>query len=240
MRSRLVEYQHGETTLEAFVAWPDSEAYPGSRPIVLVAHMIGGRVEFVCDKARALAAMGYVGVAIDMYGKDRQDGLPQEGRQLMNALKADRPLLQSRMRCGVEMAKALDGVDSAKIAAIGYCFGGLCVQDLARISEDIAGVVSFHGALDLPNNLAWPRNEASVLILHGHDDPMILPGLEQACKAQMTAAGVDWQFISLGGTVHAFTFPKANNAEIGTVYSASADRRSWQYMAQFLTEVFDD
>lgn len=239
MNTQLVEYQDGESTLEGFVAWPEALKYPGPRPVVLVAHMWAGRVEFVCDKARELARLGYVGFALDMYGKGVIGQTPAENAALMGPFKADRALLQHRMRLAVDSAKSLADVDPVKIAAIGYCFGGLCVLDLARTSDDVAGVVSFHGVLDLPNNIGWANNTAKVLVLHGHDDPLVLSGLEQANKAQMTAAGVDWQFISLGNTVHAFTFPSANDPDFGAVYSEPADRRSWQYMKQFLTEVLD-
>ncbi len=235
LHDQLIEYTDGDTLLEAYMARPADDL---PRPLVLVAHMWSGRVEFCCQKARELAELGYVGFALDVYGKGVIGRTKDECERLMRPLKADRTMLQRRLRAATEAAKSLSGVDASRIAAIGYCFGGLCVLDLARVSNDVAGVVSFHGALDLANNLAWPNNTAKVLIMHGNDDPLILPGLEQATKAQMTAAGVDWQFVSFGSTVHAFTNPDADDPDFGAVYSPLADQRSWQYMSQFLAEVF--
>ncbi len=237
MREQPVEYADNETLLEAFVAWPDGS---GPHPVVLVAHMWSGRCDFCCDKARALAKLGYVGFALDMFGKGVQGNSKAENAALIAPFKADRALLQRRVSRAAEVAAELPGVDSSQIAALGYCFGGLCVLDLARVSDRVKGVVSLHGDLALPNNIHWPQNQARVMIVHGHDDPLVLNGLEPAIKAQMTAAGVDWQFISFGQTVHAFTNPEANDPEFGAVYDAAADRRSWHYTRQFLAELFTE
>jgi dienelactone hydrolase len=129
-------------------------------------------------------------------------------------------------------------VDDSKIAAMGFCFGGLCVLDLARTGVDIKGVVSFHGLLGALANAKGNKIKAKILALHGRDDPMGLPEQVLAFQEEMTLAGADWQFVTYGHTVHAFTNPVANDPGFGTVYQADADRRSWQAMQNFFAEIF--
>ena len=123
------------------------------------------------------------------------------------------------------------------ITAIGFCFGGLCALDVARSNADAAGVVSFHGLLNAPGNTA-DEIKPKVLALHGWDDPMATPDDVKAFGEEMTKAKADWQLHAYGGTMHAFTNPQANDPDFGTVYDADADRRSWQAMQNFLTELF--
>ena len=146
-------------------------------------------------------------------------------------------MLQERLKATIDMVKDQPEVDSAKIAAIGFCFGGLCVLDIARSNADAAGVVSFHGLLHAPGNTAAKINP-KVLALHGWDDPMATPDNVKAFGEEMTKAKADWQLHAYGGTMHAFTNPKANDPDFGTVYDADADRRSWQAMTNFLAELF--
>lgn len=237
IRESSVDYEFDGRALEAFAARPDHDEVV---PVVLIAHMWAGRVPFVDDVARRIAQMGYVGFALDLYGKGVIAKDKEECEKRMQPFMKDRALLQNSLLRAQKVALSMSGVDPVRCAAIGYCFGGLCVQDLARVSDRLLGAVSFHGLLTLPANIAWPENSARMLILHGHDDPLVADGEEAALKKQMSEADVDWQFMSFGNTVHAFTNPVANDPEFGTVYSARADRRSWGYLRQFLEEIFAD
>lgn len=234
--SNTVGYRDGDVQLEAFFAFDD--ALPGRRPAVLINHTWAGRDEFVAEKARKLAELGYVGFAVDMYGKGILGSGPEENARLMQPLMEDRAVLQKRMQAALHAVKSLPWVDDGKIAAIGFCFGGLCVLDLARTGADIKGVVSFHGLLGAPGNIQGNAIKAKVLALHGHDDPMVPPEQVLAFEREMTAAGADWQLHAYGHTMHAFTNPVANNPDFGTVYQVDADRRSWQAMQNFLAELF--
>jgi dienelactone hydrolase len=234
--SNTVNYMDGDTLLEAFFAYDD--AIDGRRPAVLINHAWGGRDEFVANKAVKLAELGYVGFALDMYGKGVLGSGPEENAKLMQPFIDDRALLQQRISAALSAVKLLPWVDDKKCAAIGFCFGGLCVLDLARTGADLKGVVSFHGLLGAPGNTEDQRIKAKILALHGHDDPMAPPEQVLAFEQEMTRAGADWQLHVYGNTMHAFTNPAANDPGFGTVYQADADRRSWKAMKNFLEEVF--
>ncbi|MEQ1544170.1 dienelactone hydrolase family protein [Methyloglobulus sp.] len=231
-----VVYMDGEVVLEAFFAFDD--AFTDRRPAVLINHTWAGRDNFVSDKARKLAELGYVGFALDMYGKGVLGTSAEENANLMQPFMENRAKLQQRMKVALNTVKLLPWVDDSKIAAIGFCFGGLCVLDLARTGVDIKGAVSFHGLLGTPDNTKGNKIRAKILALHGRDDPMGLPEQVLAFQEEMTLAGADWQFVSYGNTAHAFTNPIANDANSGMVYQADADRRSWQAMQNFLAEIF--
>jgi dienelactone hydrolase len=124
------------------------------------------------------------------------------------------------------------------VAAIGFCFGGLCVLDLARTGEDLAGIVSFHGLFGSPGNTAGNTIRAKILVCHGWDDPMATPDQVLGLAEELTGQGADWQMHAYGKTMHAFTNPEANDPGFGTVYSERADRRSWAAMTNFLNEIF--
>jgi dienelactone hydrolase len=230
-----LEYRDGDTLLEGFVARDEDQN--GPRPLVLIAHMWGGRVEFVEKKAQQLAELGYVGFALDMYGKGVTGETPDQCTALMTPFMEDRALLQRRMRCAVDAARRMSYVNETKIAAIGFCFGGLCVLELARISDDVAGVVSFHGLLTPPDNLERSTFNSRVMVLHGREDPMVSGEEIESLQRELSDSDVDWQFISFGRAMHAFTNPGANDPDMGTVYQAAADRRSWAYMIRFLGEM---
>jgi dienelactone hydrolase len=232
-----VVYRDDEAVLEAFFAFDD--AYSGRRPAVLISHAWGGRDNFVADKARKLAGLGYVGFALDMYGKGILGSSKEENAKLMQPFMEDREKLQQRMKAALTAVKQLPWVDDSKIAAMGFCFGGLCVLDLARTGADIKGVVSFHGLLDVPDNAQGNKIKTKILALHGHDDPMVSPKQVLAFQEEMTQAGADWQFVTYGHTVHAFTNPVANDPDFGTIYQADADRRSWIAMQNFFAEIFN-
>jgi len=234
MIEKAVEYEHNGTMLEAYMAL--DEGRQGPRPAVLISHTWQGRSEFVCDKARILAGEGYVGFALDLYGKGVVGSGPEESGQLMQPFLDDRAMLQSRMHSALRALRSRDEVDSQKIAAIGYCFGGLCVLDLARTGADVQGVVSLHGLLGEPGNTRGNSISAKVLILHGNDDPMAPTDDVVQIENELTNAGADWQIHVYGNTLHSFTNPNANDPGMGTVYSEVADRRSWISLMNFLKE----
>ncbi|MFZ4702123.1 MAG: dienelactone hydrolase family protein [Candidatus Methylumidiphilus sp.] len=233
--TRTIEYHHDGVLLEAVIAWDDSTLAP--RPAVMVSHAWAGRDEFAVNKACALADLGYVGFALDLYGKGIVGSGPEENAKLMGPFMDDRAWLQDRMMTALDTVRQQPEVDAGRVAAIGFCFGGLCVLDLARSGANLEGVVSFHGLLVPPENAPANKISAKVLVLHGYDDPMATPEQVLELANELTLAGTDWQIHAYGGTVHAFTNPKANDPGFGTVYREAADRRSWQSMGNFLEEV---
>ncbi|UOA06904.1 dienelactone hydrolase family protein [Methylobacter sp. S3L5C] len=234
--SNTVGYMDGDVLLEAFFAFDDS--FTGRRPAVLINHSWVGRDNFVDEKAKKLAALGYVGFAVDVYGNGILGADAEENARLMQPFMDDRQMLAKRLQAALYAVKLLPWVDDSKVAAIGFCFGGLCSLDLARTGADLKGVVSFHGLLGAPVNASGNVIKAKVLALHGHDDPMVPVEQVLAFEQEMTQSGVDWQLHAFGNTMHAFTNPVANNPDFGMVYQPDADRRSWLMMENFLTEIF--
>lgn len=206
------------------------------RPGVLVLPTFRGLTEFEIGKAEALATLGYTALAVDMYGGGRSTDGPEKAREMMNELNADRRLLLRRIEAAVTALGAERSVDSRRMAAIGFCFGGKCVLDLARSGAEIGCVVSFHGVYDPPpfeSDAVW---KASVLVLHGWDDPLNPPELTTALADEMTARDADWQILSYGATGHAFTNPLANSPESGMAFNPLTNVRSWKAMRDFLKE----
>jgi dienelactone hydrolase len=236
LQNRLIEYRDGDTVLEGRIAWDDS--VEGTRPGVLVSHAWGGRSDFEDGKADDLARLGYAAMALDLYGKGIRGNGPEENAALMQPFLDDRAMLQQRLLLSLSTLREQEEVDASRVAAIGFCFGGLCVLDIARTGEDLAGVASVHGLFGAPGNTEGNSIRAKVLALHGWSDPMAPPEAVDALAAEMTAMGADWQLHAYGNTMHAFTNPAANDAAMGTVYDANADRRSWQAMTNFLEELF--
>lgn len=234
--SNTVGYMDGDVLLEAFFAFDDS--FTGRRPAILINHSWVGRDDFVGEKAKKLAALGYVGFAVDVYGKGILGADAEENARLMQPFMDDRQMLAKRLQAALYAVKLLPWVDDSKVAAIGFCFGGLCSLDLARTGADLKGVVSFHGLLGAPANTQNNVIKAKVLALHGHDDPMVPVEQVLAFEQEMTRSCVDWQLHAFGNTMHAFTNPVANNPDFGMVYQPDADRRSWLMMENFLTEIF--
>jgi len=236
MITKYIDYQDGNTPLEGYLAYNESDA---PKPAVLIAHDWSGRREFACKAAERVAAMGYVGFALDMYGKGifGADGDVEKNSALMNPYFTDRALLRQRINAALYAVRQLPQVDLSRIAAMGYCFGGLCVLELARLGADVQGVISIHGIF-APGNVANEKITAKVLCLHGHDDPMVPPEQVLAFETEMNQAGVDWQLHVYGGTMHAFTNPVANNPDFGTVYKEVAAKRAYQSITNFLDEIF--
>ena len=236
LQHRLVEYRDGDTVLEGRVAWDDR--FSGPRPGVLVAHAWGGRSDFEDGKADDLAGQGYAAFALDLYGKGVRGNSPDENAGLMQPFLDDRAMLQQRLLASLSAMREQPEVDAEQVAAIGFCFGGLCVLDIARTGEDVAGVVSIHGLFGPPGNTTGNRISAKVLALHGWDDPMATPDQVTALADELTKMGADWQLHAFGNTMHAFTNPAANAPDMGTVYSAAADKRSALAITNFLDELF--
>ncbi|HEX8756883.1 MAG TPA: dienelactone hydrolase family protein [Steroidobacteraceae bacterium] len=234
IRERLIEYNDGATLLEGFFCHDDSR--PGPLPAVLIAHEWGGRGEFVERKARRLAWHGFATFALDMFGKGRRGTTAAECSALITPFVQDRALLARRVGAALTFARGLPEVDARRIGAIGFCFGGMCVLDLARSGADVRGVVSLHGLLK-PTGLPQGKIRAKVLVLHGYEDPMGPPEDVLAIAKELTTAGADWQVHAYGNTRHSFTNPHANDHAGGMVYDEAADRRSWHALLQFLDEV---
>jgi len=232
-----VEYRVGDRVFEGLFVTDARRS--AARPGIVVAHTIRGRSAFEESRAETLARSGYAAMAIDVYGKHAIGASFDECRARMDALKADRAALQKRLLAAVQALRQQPEVDGARLAAIGYCFGGLCALDIARTGADVAGVVSFHGLLDAPGNTAGTRIAARVLVLHGWDDPLAPPQQVLKLAAELSDAGADWQLHAYGNVRHAFTNPAADPASGVTVYNAAADRRSWLAAGNFLSELFD-
>ena len=233
MKTETVNYQATDIELEGYLAYPDEE----KAPLVLIAHTWAGKDDFVHERAEDLAALGYVGFAVDMYGNGKVGSNTEENQSLMDPLLSDRDVLKDRIISALHFGKSLPGVDPNKVAAIGYCLGGLVVLDLARSGENFQGVVSFHGLL-MESDISEKGIQAKILVLHGERDPMVPLDMVDAFQKEMTKAGADWQLHSYGGTYHAFTKPGANDPNLGTQYNKSASERSWKSMQNFFEEIF--
>jgi dienelactone hydrolase len=236
LQTRLIDYRDEDTILEGRLVWDDD--FSGPRPGVLVAHAWGGRSDYEDGKADSLARLGYAAFALDLYGKGVRGSGPEENSALMQPFLEDRDMLQKRLLIALATLRQQAEVDATRVAAIGFCFGGLCVLDIARTGEELAGVVSFHGLLGGPANALGNGINTKILVLHGWDDPMAKPEAVIALASELSAAGADWQLHAYGNTTHAFTNPNADNRNMGTVYDATADRRSWQAMTNFFDELF--
>jgi dienelactone hydrolase len=235
LKTKTVEYKDGDVVLEGYAAWDD--AHKGPRPAVLVFHEWWGHGPYVRKRADMLAQMGYVAFAVDMYGKGVKAKNHEEAGKLAGTQFADRAMMRRRATAGLEAMKKLPGVDAGRIAAIGYCFGGAAVLELARMGTDIRGVASFHGALATPQP-ATVKPKAKILVLHGADDGNTSP-MVAGFMDEMKSVGADWELDIYGGAVHSFTVAEAGNDNSkGIAYNAEADARSWARLKTFLDEIF--
>ena len=231
-REETLSYSDDTQNYEAFLAHPGGE----SVPVVLVCHAWAGLTDYERDAARRVSEMGYAGLCVDVYGEGKRGSNLEENQALMNPLMGDRAELQSRLNNAIEFARTLPGTDPSKTAAIGFCFGGLCVLDMARMGADLKGVVSFHGLFGAPDNLKAPRVSAKVLALHGWDDPMSTPEDVNTFAREMTATSADWQLVAYGATTHAFTNPEANAPDMGLMFHPVNSARSFAAARLFLDE----
>ena len=235
--TRPVEYKAGELTLIGYLAYDDAKT--GQRPGVLVVHDWIGLGDFAKKKAEELAELGYVAFAVDMYGGGLVAADQEEAARLAGALKGNRSEMRARVRAGLEALASLPQVAPGKLAAIGFCFGGTTVLELARSGAPVAGVVSFHGGLATPDPGDAKNIKGKVLVLHGGDDPLVPPPEVSAFEDEMRRAKVDWQLVAYGGAVHSFTNPKAGiDPSRGAAYNEAAAKRSWRAMRDFFAEIF--
>ncbi|MDI1296680.1 MAG: dienelactone hydrolase family protein [bacterium] len=215
------------------------DAANASQPGILLFPNVLGIKDADCAYAERVAALGYAVLVADVFGQGKRTTREQaDAGRYMAELNADRALLRDRTHAAHALLKGMDGVDAARTAAIGFCFGGKCVLDLARSGADMAGGVSFHGVYDAPPFPHAPIS-AKLLICHGWDDPFAPLDATVALARELTEAGCDWQIHAYGGTGHAFTDESVHMPEKGLAYSADADRRSFKAMADFLGELFD-
>jgi dienelactone hydrolase len=236
VRGTNVEYREGDTLLEGYLAYDDSVKEP--RPGILVVHQWKGLTQFEKGRAEALARLGYVALCADVYGKGVRASNAEEAGKLAGRFKGDRSLYRRRLAAALAALRETGKADPGRLAAIGYCFGGTGVLELARSGADVRGVVSFHGGLDTPTPAPKGTIRASLLVLHGGDDPWVPPDQVSAFEKEMRESGADWQWTAYGGAVHAFTDPGAgSDPSKGAAYDARADRRSWEAMRDFLSEV---
>jgi dienelactone hydrolase len=237
VKTREIEYRQGATVLQGFIAWDD--AAPGKRPGVLVVHEWWGHNQHARNQARRLAEAGYVGFALDMYGKGKVTTHPQEAQAFATEATKDPAIVAARFNAALEQLKRDPHVDPTRIAAIGYCFGGAVVLDMARAGADLAGVVTFHGALATKAPAQPGKVKARVLVLAGGADPFVPPEQVEAFKREMQAAGARFEVVTYPGAKHGFTNPDAAQYGMDALaYNADADRESWAAMLTLFGEVF--
>jgi len=236
IQSKTVEYEQGGATLQGVLVWDD--AVSGPRPGVLVVHQWLGLTDYEKHRATLLAQLGYVAFCADIYGKDARPKNVAEAGAEAGKFKSNRTLLRGRVTAGLEQLKHSELADPKHLAAIGYCFGGTTVLELARSGAELAGIVSFHGGLDSPAPADGRNIKCPVLICHGADDPFEKPEDLAAFENEMRDAKVDWRLIKYGGAVHSFTQPDPGFVNPGAHYNEKADRRSWEDMKLFFAEIF--
>lgn len=233
MRTTVIPYHDNGVDLEGFVAFPKEKKCP----LVILCHAWKGRDEFICEKAQLIAKLGYVGFALDMYGKGVLGKSKEENAVLKRPFTQDRYLLHRRVTKALEVASHLPYVDSQRIAAIGFGFGGICALDLARSGANLRGAVSVYGHFDPPPFELIKPIQSKILILHGYRDPVTSQRELRDFEEEMNRAMVDWQVHTYGNAMHAFATPGANDPEAGILYNPVAANRAWIAIQNFLAEV---
>ena len=227
-----VSYSADGTTLKGYIARPAKA--DGKRPGVLVVHEWWGNNDYPRKRADMLAQLGYVALALDMYGDGKVASHPKDAGAFAGEVRKHMDVAEKRFRAALALLASQRDVDTGRIAAVGYCFGGGMVLEMARRGLPLAGVVSFHGSLPTQTPAKPGSVKAKVLVLNGADDPFVKPEQIEAFKKEMDAAGVDYRFINYPGAVHAFTNPDATENgkkfNMPLAYNADADRKSWEEM----------
>lgn len=231
VKGETVEYKHGDAVLEGYLAYDD--ARKGAQPAVIVVHEWKGPGEYTKRRADQLAALGYVAFAADIYGKGVRPTAHEEAAKIAGMYRKDRALMRGRVTAALDRLKQEKRVDPAKIAAIGYCFGGTAVLELARSGADVDLVASFHGALDTPVPAMAGEIKATVAAFHGAEDANLNTQVP-AFRDEMRASKADWVFVEFGGAEHGFTVKENTEA-----YDEAADRRSWAMFRDMLAESFE-
>lgn len=239
VQSRPVEYSHGGTVCKGELFY--DAALPGRRPAVMVVHEFWGINDYVRQRARMLAELGYVAFAADMYGNAMMTTHAPDARAWSQQISANIGNWRARALKALEILRAQPETDPSRVAAIGYCFGGSTVMHMAYAGADLAGVASFHGSLPPAEGVAKGAVKAKILAAHGAADAMIPAEKVQAFQKSLEDAGAVWEFVSYGGARHSFTNPDADKAGMANaVYDPRADQRSWQMLLTFLKEVFGE
>ncbi|MGH7254249.1 MAG: dienelactone hydrolase family protein [Nitrospirales bacterium] len=237
VRTTVVPYQHGPVMLEGFLAWDD--AVSGKRPGVLVVHEWWGLNAYVRQRAEQLAALGYVAFALDMYGKGMVTQHADQASKWMQQIQANVPGWQERANAGLEILRDHELVDASRLGAIGYCFGGATVLQLAFSGAPVRGVVSFHGALPVPTKEQASQTRAKLLMAHGNQDSFVSQDHLVTFLAALDAGNLDWRLVVYSGARHSFTNPAADAYGMDALkYDKAADVRSWRHMQLFFDELF--
>jgi dienelactone hydrolase len=235
VKTEIVEYKQGDAVLQGFLSY--DTAAKGPRPAVLLVHDWLGCTDHQKAQVEKLAALGYVALAADLYGKGVRPANSQEASAEAGKYYKDRALLRARARAGFDFLAGRPEADPTRMAVTGYCFGGAGALELARSGAPLRAVVTFHGSLASASPEDAKNIKASVLVLHGADDPFVKQEEVKAFMDEMRAAGLDWTVVQYSGAVHSFTDERAGNDNSkGGAYNATADRRSWQAMKDFLAE----
>lgn len=236
IKTETITYGDSESVFKGTICFDDEISAP--KPGVLVVHTFKGHTDFEVGKAFDLAKLGYVGLAVDMYGDGRQTNDADEAMSWMNELNEDRPLLLKRIQLALETLKNHPHIDKNKLGGIGFCFGGKCLLDVVRANAEINGIVSFHGVYDQPPMKSDAPINSSILVLHGWDDPLGTPPQLVELAQELTERNADWQILSFGKTGHSFTNPNAKMPESGLVYNELSNRRAWLAMQNFFEGIF--
>lgn len=237
---REVEYRSGDTVLKGYLA--EKAGVKGKRPAVLVVHEWWGHNEYARKRARMLAEQGYVALAVDMFGDGKTAQHPDDAGKFAGEAMKNKGVGEARFNAALDFIKKQPSVDPARIAAIGYCFGGGVVLHMARQGADLKGVVSFHGSLATDSPAEAGAVKARVLVFNGDEDKMIPPEQVAAFKDEMGKAGASFRYVGYPGVMHSFTNPDADKFaakfKLPLAYDSKADRDSWAQTKKFLKEIF--
>ena len=228
--TKRVDYKHGDTVLEGYLAYDDAKS--GKMPAVMIVHDWNGLDTYEETRAKMLAELGYVAFAADIYGKGQRPKTNAENAQFAGKYRSDSALFRGRLQASLDAMKGLSQVDASKTAAIGYCFGGGGVLELARSGADVTGIVSFHGSYGTTQPATAGGVKSKVMVVHAAQDPGVSREQFDKFLDEMRDAKVDYQMVLYNLNVHPFTVIG------GPSYNADADRRSWEAMRDFFREIF--
>lgn len=240
VQGREVTYSADGTTLKGWIAWDDTAQ--GKRPAVLVVHEWWGHNAYARKRANMLAELGYVTLAVDMYGDGKQARHPDDAGKFATEVSQNKAMARARFEAAMKVLRARENVDGTRLAAVGYCFGGSVVLNMARAGADLKGVASFHGGLATDTPAQAGKVKAQVRVFTGAEDRMIPPAQVAAFRQEMEQAGVDYQAVVYAGAMHSFTNPDADayggRFNLPLAYNAAADRDSWRQLQDFLGDIF--
>lgn len=231
-----VDYTHDGEALRGYAAYDGASTE--ARPGVLIVHNWMGVGEDTKRRAHMIAELGYVAFCADIFGAVNRPANTAEAAAISGAYKEDRSTLRARIEAALEQLRQHPHVAPGRLAVMGYCFGGMSALEAARMGAELRGVISFHGSYGTPTPEDAKNIKAKVLVLHGYDDPFTDMEETHALMHELNGANVDWHMVIYGGAVHSFTDPGATGEMPGAKYDPDADRRSWEHMRQFLSEIF--